>query len=228
MNTHAIAKNYGCLTPEERFRLILAASGRGDEAERDRLANASLRVTLTVPDHLPCAQAFHELAWMFFIELVEDAARYFELFALPDDVEGATVKVKSKSKMGRKPAKHDAGKSPAWQRSLDLALAVGFVLRTKAEGWMLFCERLNVPPLLLWEEFPGFDRFQRALALTEKAAFAPEGMLGWLNRIRPTGKPEWTEVPLTVAGVADATAEAFRRRAQWWRGREESNPRPSD
>jgi len=31
MNANAVAKHYGILTPEERFRLILAASGRGDE-----------------------------------------------------------------------------------------------------------------------------------------------------------------------------------------------------
>jgi hypothetical protein len=38
MNANALVKNYGRLAPEERFRLILAARGRGDEAESDRLA----------------------------------------------------------------------------------------------------------------------------------------------------------------------------------------------
>lgn len=34
MNANAVAKHYAILTAEERFRLILAASGRGDAAER--------------------------------------------------------------------------------------------------------------------------------------------------------------------------------------------------
>ena len=89
-------------------------------------------------------------------------------------------------------------------------------MRTKADGWKLFCARLTVPPFLLWEGFPGFDRLQRALALTEKAAFTPEKFLRWLNTVRPAGKPELTEAPLTVEGVADANEKVFRQRTAWW------------
>ena len=39
MNASTVTKHYGLLTPEERFRLILAAGGRGDEAEQDRLVS---------------------------------------------------------------------------------------------------------------------------------------------------------------------------------------------
>jgi hypothetical protein len=76
MNAKAVARHYGSLTPEERFRLILAASARGDEAERDRLANASGRISLSVPDHSPYAHAFQELALLSFIELLDQAASY--------------------------------------------------------------------------------------------------------------------------------------------------------
>ncbi len=48
MKAHPLAKNYDLLTPEERFRLIMAASQRGDEAERDRLVQAGSRLTLTL------------------------------------------------------------------------------------------------------------------------------------------------------------------------------------
>ena len=47
MKADVIARNYDCLTSEERFRLILAASGRGDEAERDRLISAGGRIALS-------------------------------------------------------------------------------------------------------------------------------------------------------------------------------------
>ena len=107
---------------------------------------------------------------------------------------------------------------PLGQRFFDLALAAGFVLRTKAEGWKLFCERMTVPPLALWESLPGFDRLQRALKLAETAAFASQGLLRWLNDIRPAGEAKRTEVPLTVEGVAVATEEIFRKRVAWWGG----------
>src|SRR5438309_11697627 len=80
MNANAVAKKYTVLTPEERFRLILAASGRGDEAERDRLANSGEFISLAVRDHQPYSQAFEELARLIFIELLEDAARYEGMF----------------------------------------------------------------------------------------------------------------------------------------------------
>ena len=73
------------------------------------------------------------------------------------------------------------GNRPLWQRLLELAYAAGFMLRTKADGWKLFCERLHVPPFLVWQELPGFERLQEALAQTEKTAFNAEGMLRWLN-----------------------------------------------
>jgi hypothetical protein len=95
------------------------------------------------------------------------------------------------------------------------------LLRTKLNGWKLFCERLNIPPFLQWEGLPGFDRLQRALALTEKGAFRPDGFLSWLNRIHEAkGEPELTYVPVnaTVEGIADAIGEMFKVRVEWWGG----------
>jgi hypothetical protein len=92
------------------------------------------------------------------------------------------------------------------------------MLRTKADGWKRFCERLDIPPFLLWEGLPGFDRLRRALALAERAAFEPEGMLRWLNAIRPAGEPELANVPVTAATVAAATEELFQKYVAWWGG----------
>jgi transposase len=114
------------------------------------------------------------------------------------------------------PVQEDDGEGPVCFRTLDLALAAGYVLRTKANGWKLFCERLNVPPFLVWEMHPGFDRLQLVLALADKAAFVSEGFLRWLNRVRPKREPEMTAVPLSVKGIADETKKAFRWRVQWW------------
>ncbi len=76
MNANGLPKLYPTLTAEERFKLILAASARGDEAERTRIGNAGPLMTLEAPDHYPFANAFAELGRLIFIELVEDAAFY--------------------------------------------------------------------------------------------------------------------------------------------------------
>jgi hypothetical protein len=62
MKTNPVAKLYGLLTPEERFRLILAAGARGDQAEQKRLANAASEIALRTADYMPWAKAFNELA----------------------------------------------------------------------------------------------------------------------------------------------------------------------
>jgi hypothetical protein len=224
MNANALAKHYDRLTPEERFRLILAASGRGDAAERQRLANAAPRVGFSMPDHSPYGHAFYDLAVFTFIELVEEAACYLDALTLlrgarnlPAD-EGAEGEDAGGEGDGAEAEEAGAGdaKTPARWRHLDMIMVFGFALRTKAEGWKLFCERMSVPPFLLWEDYPGFDRLQRALALAQTAAFTPEGMLRWLNEVRPVGAPERTAVPLSVEGVADATAKMFREQAGRW------------
>jgi hypothetical protein len=229
MNANAVVRHYDRLKPEERFRLIVAAGARGDEGERDRLVNAGQRICLSLSDHSPYAHAFHELALLTFIELLEEAARYLEAFQRADDCslcgdDGEDAEENDEGEEGldtpaeAKPAEDDDGKRPLWQRSLDLVLAAGFMLRTKANGWKLFCERLSIPPLAGWEGLPGFDRLQRALDLAEKAAFVPEGFLRWLNAIRPAGQPERTEVPCTAEGMAAAAEDMFRERVQWWGG----------
>jgi hypothetical protein len=75
---------------------------------------------------------------------------------------------------------------------------------------------MNIPSFSLWTGLPGFERFERALKLTEEAAFAPEGFLRWLNTVSPAGKPPATKVAITVADVADETERIFRQQVEWW------------
>jgi hypothetical protein len=229
MKLNAVAKRYDKLTAEERFCLILAAGARGDEAERNRLVNAGGCTTLSIPDHAPYAHALDDLAMPTFMGLVEMAASYLEAFHLLGDddrsedageeVAGEDGIPEAEEEAGGVPAEGASDNDSAQYRTLDLALAQGFLLRTMADGWKLFCERVNLPPFVLWNILPGFDRLQRALKLAEQAAFAPEGMQRWLNAIRPAGKPEVAAADLASAeSIADAFETAFRQRVKWWGG----------
>jgi hypothetical protein len=231
-----LAQHYGSLTPEERFRLILAAGARGDNAEQDRFVRAGQRITLSLQDHAPYAHAFEELALMVYLVLLEEATHYLELFARADgnrdvlDAEEIQKGEEEQAETSRAVEEESERKTEAdvtedlpeevclWERNLDLALAAGFMLRTKAEGWKLFCQRLTIPPFVIWKCLPGFDRLQRALTLSEKAAFLPEGFLRWLNDVRPSGEPKRVQVPLTVEQFVAATEESFRERVAWWGG----------
>jgi hypothetical protein len=50
MNTNGLAKHYTALTAEERFRMILAATARDDDAEVDRIMQAAKRIHFSVND----------------------------------------------------------------------------------------------------------------------------------------------------------------------------------
>ena len=214
------------------LRLILAASGRNDEAERDRLAQAASQITIAMTDHGPFANAFSDIANLMFIELLADSADYLdlcqrtcEMMELGDEEDETARTAKQ---VGEESTEHSESGShgeseeitesecSAWYQNLALSYAVGYLLRTKIAGWELFCGRLDVPPFLLWEMAPGYERFQHVRAVTEKTAFVAEGFLQWLNSRRPKGKPELLQAPLTVEMVADENDKAFRQRILWW------------
>jgi hypothetical protein len=235
MNANTIARHYKDFTPEERFRLILAASGRGDEAEADRLANAAQWIKLRTRDFAPYGNAFNDLHLLTFIQLLEEAAAYLEIYQCAFDTSNRMGVADDEGEEGDEaegsndteaehaegePAEANFAEEPFAERNLDLVLFAGYLLRAKAEGWKRFCERLNVPPFFCWEDLPGFERLQRALALAERVAFTPEGVLRWLNRVRPAGTPERTEVPpvLTVEGIASTNEYAYRKHAERWGG----------
>ncbi len=102
------------------------------------------------------------------------------------------------------------------ERSRDLALAAGFLLRAKANGWTHFCEQMQVPPFLLWESLPGFTHLKYALALAEDFAFTIEEFLKWLNRLRSMSAQKL--IGVSAAEVAAEYEEAFRCGVQWWGG----------
>jgi hypothetical protein len=233
MNANALAKKYHLLTPDERFRLVVAAAARGDQAEQDRLAEAGERITLTARDHTPYAAAFHDLGTLMLLELLDEAARYLDAIDRAwdkgerdgedsndaDAEEGDRAVETPDTNTNAVRVEDDAGACPLWRRYLDVALAAGFTLRAKADGWKLFCERLSLPSFAPWETLPGFDRLQRALALAEQGVFAPEGMVAWLNRIRPAGGREATEATLMSAEKIAAELDVlFRRLVEHWGG----------
>jgi hypothetical protein len=205
MNPNTLTKQYGFISPEERFRLIMAASSRRDEVERDRLAKSGTRMTVSIQDHAPFALAFSEVGTMMYIDLVEDASMYLSSYMDRGETEFSDDDEPTEEEMA------------AWEKDFRFRLAEGYLLKAKADGWKLFCERLNVPPFVIWEHLPGFERLQISLRLAEKAAFVPEGFLCWLNEGLPAGCPEMTVIPYTAQKAANELEEMFRERVGWWR-----------
>lgn len=208
MKIPTLHRRYDAFTPEERFRLILAASARRDEVESDRLQRSAMRLTLVTGEHVPWSNAFQELAWLVYVELLADAAEYQDMlhhYAHAD--------------------RDEDGDSPSpslADRHRDVAFARGYFLRTKLDGWVQFCEARTLPPYLLWESLPGYVRFREIADLTQAndtrppLAFIAEEMTAYLTRLRPRDTPPTL---LSHATSALELEETFLTRVALWSGR---------
>ncbi len=213
MKTNPLAGNYKYLTPEERFRLILAADGRGDDAETERLARAGGRLELSMSDHAPYAHAFQQLHLLTFLELLEESNGYIESLTRAKDAGDEADRQADETGAVESADDHADDR---FEKLLDGALAAGFLLRAKVGGWTQFCEQMQIHPFLQWESLPGFGRLKRALALAEDFAFTAEEFLEWLNGLLSMSAQELTGV--SAEEVTAEYEEAFRCGVQRWGG----------
>jgi hypothetical protein len=196
-----------------------------------------------VPDYEPFSRAFHELDVLVFLEVLNTATNYLELFRMADEAAHEEVEdeddeaTECNESEGEGDERGDAAtgsgvtipprrrvRRPMSERLGDLGLAEGFTLNLKVKGWQLFCARLGVPPFATWQLLPGFHRVEYALRLAQKAAFIPEGMACFLNRLaRDRGEDDGRElgaVPFSAEATAAGLEKCFRGRAAWWGGEE--------
>jgi hypothetical protein len=226
VNTKTLANYYSQLSAEERFRLIVAAHDRGDEAEREKLKNASKRITFSNVDYAPYGHALQELALLALLTLVEEATAFDDAFERWRDADTTGL---IDCIIEGTPPSAERGRIIKDRLCDDLFfhlwLTQGFKLRTSAGGWKLFCDRLGISPFGFWHELPGFDRLQRALKTAEGApdrpgaAFTPRVMAHFLNTIRPADDPEVREADLISAEwFADRFNSMFRNSVRRWGG----------
>lgn len=207
-----MATNYAYLTPEERFRLLMAARGRGDDVEHDRVARSGKRITLSMRDYAPHADAFKELALHVYIELLDHVARF----------EDAISRVRLARRT--KPDNRDASVATQAEQDpnewpTDYLQAAAFIVRRYADGWRLFCESMNIPPYVLWEILSGYERVQTRLSQAEDVAYASEEFVSWLNSVKPEDHPELHANPYTAEGIARQLDELYESATRWWGGR---------
>jgi hypothetical protein len=223
MTDLALQRHYSELSGEERFRLILAASGRGDTVEKERLSKAAHRIELVTPDHAPASFGFNNLSLMTYIELLDAAGFYREVMTMEEHEEDLKFEREWKGRIEEMEDDEEEyvpldvqGLKPD-KRSLGMTLAAGCILREKARGWVLFCERIGVPPFLLWDDLPGYDRLKRDMDIAETFAFSREALLRWCNRKEEPGEQKIKEV-ISAEQCAVEAELLYRKQVEWWGG----------
>lgn len=67
-----------------------------------------------------------------------------------------------------------------------------------------------MPAFSLWKMYPGFDRLESTIKLSNGKSYVAEGVVRSLNRSRPAGEPKMTKCPLTAKVIAKEWRGMYR------------------
>ena len=123
MNANGLARLYDRLAVWERIALLIAAQARGDDAEYQRLFDASALRTWRFSEHLLAEQALHVLTLQYVTEQLDAAVNYF--FAL------------WQSQNADDPRPED------WVQAVGVN---SYFFTENAEAWRRFCAELDIAP----------------------------------------------------------------------------------
>ena len=195
MNTDCLAKLYDQLTPRERLPLIVAATARGDEADRARLVASAPTSLFRLPDYFGLAEGLRTLALFHVAEMLDLAARCWHasgMLAQEDDFKGR------------------AGQAERARR-LGAARLLAYLLVVNADGWRRFCSEMQLDGDGLLKHLPGYETLTRADEVARLMAFTPEEATAWAQR----ADGESAEV-LTGDVVVASMREFLERQVDRW------------
>lgn len=201
MNTNALAKRYNLLTPLERLPLIVAASVRGDELERDRLSHSAPRVLWKLSDYFPHAEALGSLALVHLADMLDQVAVFWKTLQVVETLSNTA-----------------APDDQFIAKLEEAACMMAFTLVLTVDGWAVFCRGLNIDPDAPLRDLPGYKTWTKAVEEARDLAFTREEATKYAqSKIRGNDQYEVTEVTLhTPASVAADLRAAFDQRAGEW------------
>jgi hypothetical protein len=136
LSTDTLAKSYPILTPQERVPLIVAAVGRRDMVEVERLAGLSPLSRFVESDWKDFADGLVRLGGLVRERLLYLSWKYTEM---------------------RDGADRFFDTERVSERCENLAGVFGYFLKVTWRGWSLFCGDLGIGPEAFLEDMPGFD-----------------------------------------------------------------------
>jgi hypothetical protein len=196
MNTNGLARHYKTLTAWERLPLIAAASVRGDEVERDRLARAAPKRDFRVPDYWGLCEALEELAVVYLL-------RQLDLGALYERVAGS---------LERRPLFHGGKRHGRRRRRLRGGLRMlAYCCATRADGWQLLCAGMHLDPEAVLSGMPGQETVRRMVEEARLAAFSAEEAAAYMRARTEAAPAQEAETPEVGRSNPVDTAEDVAR-----------------
>jgi hypothetical protein len=194
MNTKTLAREYGNLTPQERLPLIVAASLRGDEAERGRLMRSAPTACYKLPDYYGLAKGVERLALLHLLELLDLAALHWHC---SDRLDAAAAS-----------GEDDGGRMA---RSRAVVRLLGYRFTVKAGAWRQLCGELRIDAEALLRDLPGYGVAQLTAEAARLDAFTPEEAAAWMGE-----KGQGPGKLLTTESELASMRAVLESRMKWW------------
>lgn len=198
MNTNGLAKLYYRLTPKERLPLILAASARGDEAERNRLAHSAPKEAFGLPDYHGRAEGMQLVSLLHMLELLDAAALYLQASGMLAEWAAFAALTKEEEDAPTK-------------RLRATVKTFAYLFMVKVEGWKRFFSEFNVDPDLLMKDLPGFATVQSTEEAARLTAFTPDEATAWARQRggETAGVPTAEDVAVSLSAFVNEWAKRW-------------------
>jgi hypothetical protein len=195
VQTTRLARNYDVLSCWERLPLLVAAAARGDTVEVGRFTRSAPSDVFCVPDCHALVRGLAFLAHSYLLQQLNRAALFWKMIGFMD----------------QEPPK--AGKRGEGRVDDGLARGVRVLGRSfvvSADGWQLFCQRLDIDPDVPLRGLPGYEAVRQMDELARAMSCTPDEMSAWLGEAlgrddRSAGgahATEFAEPPDTAETVA--------------------------
>jgi hypothetical protein len=165
---NSLAKHYGVLTPFERLPLIVAASGRGDEAEAMRLAKSAPRHVFKVADCYGLIQGLEGLANYYLMTQLDLAVHYQTALIGYEETSSSLQNRKAHAQADR-----------LWK----VAQLSAYWFFITADAWNLVCAELLIDPEVPLRDLPGFANLKRLEAVLRSSAFSAQEAVDYLAEL---------------------------------------------
>jgi hypothetical protein len=201
MNTKTLCRHYDALTPWERLPLIMSASARGDNVERERLVQAAPKNSYQLPDYWGLGHGLADLAKVYLMDQLDKAALYWQISAL----------VAEESRSRRK-----ARTEPGVEDFRDAIRVLAHRCVVQADAWESLGAELHFDPDRLTRHLPGYQTVCWMVETARRVAFTREqasAYLGQAKRLLGQGDSRIE----TVEEVVQSMREILRERLAAWR-----------
>ena len=194
MNTNGLAKLYEHLSALERLPLIVAASVRGDEIEKKRLARSAPSCGYRFPDYHGLADGIIQASLLHTIQLLDLAALYWQTSGMIAETD-----------------EDDEDSRDRLEQMIGGKRLLAYVFLVHVDGWRKFLSEMQIDPRSMLRDMIPNGTVKQMEEITRGFTRSEAEATAWLRR-----NGDMTAQAITVDSVVSSLRAVIEDRVNWW------------